>query len=454
MGVDHLLRLAQNELVRRIANHGLVLLGHLLYGLAELHKLRLYQLRSSAHRATDGFSEPLQAGCIGGRVHQKISPKFLEPSFFVSHNCDLSVIMAEVSIGVSSVIPMALLMRQLFCTAAQLLQEIDQRLSLLVQGLVKARSDAVDGDGAASRPTTWVPWTPELRAAVIMQSSLNSLTSATDFQLDATHLADRPTSRVSPFRLCTVSPGTATPNKMCTLMTLAFRCADCGHLNTGNDQSDEPCEIACSDCGNSNLASREWAANTKHKLVGDAIAHIEFEASHNSRVVRKLSFQILSPVKGSRSEHGLLQSESRLVQLTTCMKCNSPQPPPSPFSMNCSTCGGLLPLESTVYSIDPKALLDPPLIQQLQIVHPRYLQLLFSKLNLTEDQLLAQQSLNLSRHFTTFPMVECFEVTAMTQVGVMIGTGVTACEYSGRPPPDTNSHHPSRPKTRKAHCPV
>jgi hypothetical protein len=107
-----------------------------------------------------------------------------------------------------------------------------------------------------------------------------------------------------------------------------------------------------------------------------------------------------------------------------------------------------------VYSIDPKALLDPPLIQQLQIVHPRYLQLLFSKLNLTEDQLLAQQSLNLSRHFTTFPMVECFEVTAMTQVGVMIGTGVTACEYSGRPPPDTNSHHPSRPKTRKAHCPV
>ena len=56
MGVDHLLRLTQNELVRRIANHGLVLLGHLLYGLAELHKLRLYQLRSSAHRATDGFS--------------------------------------------------------------------------------------------------------------------------------------------------------------------------------------------------------------------------------------------------------------------------------------------------------------------------------------------------------------------------------------------------------------
>jgi hypothetical protein len=58
--------------------------------------------------------------------------------------------MAEVSIGVSSVIPMALLMQQLYCTAAQLLQEIDQHLSLLVQGLVKARSDAVDGDGAAT----------------------------------------------------------------------------------------------------------------------------------------------------------------------------------------------------------------------------------------------------------------------------------------------------------------
>ncbi len=74
MGVDHLLRLAQNknELVRRIANHGLVLLGHLLYGLAKLHKLRLYQLRSSTHRANDGFTEPLQAGCIGGRVHRKM----------------------------------------------------------------------------------------------------------------------------------------------------------------------------------------------------------------------------------------------------------------------------------------------------------------------------------------------------------------------------------------------
>ena len=41
VGVDHLPRLAsaQNELVLRLANHGLVLLGHLFYGLAELHKL-------------------------------------------------------------------------------------------------------------------------------------------------------------------------------------------------------------------------------------------------------------------------------------------------------------------------------------------------------------------------------------------------------------------------------
>jgi hypothetical protein len=34
------------------------------------------------------------------------------------------------------------------CIAAQALAEIEQKLSLLVQGLVKARSDAVDGDGA------------------------------------------------------------------------------------------------------------------------------------------------------------------------------------------------------------------------------------------------------------------------------------------------------------------
>ena len=37
---------------------------------------------------------------------------------------------------------------ELVCTAAQLLAEIEQQLSLLVQGLVKARRDAVDGDGA------------------------------------------------------------------------------------------------------------------------------------------------------------------------------------------------------------------------------------------------------------------------------------------------------------------
>jgi hypothetical protein len=39
------------------------------------------------------------------------------------------------------------------CTAAQLLAELEQQLSMLVQGLVKARSDAVDGDGAAVSAT-------------------------------------------------------------------------------------------------------------------------------------------------------------------------------------------------------------------------------------------------------------------------------------------------------------
>ncbi len=69
MGVGHLPRLAQNELVLRLANHGLVLLGHLRYGLAELHKLCFCPLWSSARRTADGLSEQLQACCIGGRVH-------------------------------------------------------------------------------------------------------------------------------------------------------------------------------------------------------------------------------------------------------------------------------------------------------------------------------------------------------------------------------------------------
>ena len=49
------------------------------------------------------------------------------------------------------------------CTAAQVLTEIEQQLSMLVQGLVKARSDAVDGDGAMALP--WLRWTNELTTA-------------------------------------------------------------------------------------------------------------------------------------------------------------------------------------------------------------------------------------------------------------------------------------------------
>ena len=54
------------------------------------------------------------------------------------------------------------------CTAAQVLTEIEQQLSMLVQGLVKARSDAVDGDGAMALP--WLRWTNELTTAVVLQT--------------------------------------------------------------------------------------------------------------------------------------------------------------------------------------------------------------------------------------------------------------------------------------------
>jgi hypothetical protein len=149
---------------------------------------------------------------------------------------------------------------------------------------------------------------------------------------------DRCTSRESPFRLCTGSPGTATPTKQWLLMTLTYKCADCGHLNTGADQNDDPCEITCSACSNISPSTREWAANTSHKLVSDAIARMELETLHEKSVVRQLNFDILSPVKAAQSACGSLQSDSRLVHLTTCMKCNTPQPllsPLTPFSMSC-----------------------------------------------------------------------------------------------------------------------
>ena len=55
------------------------------------------------------------------------------------------------------------------CTAAQVLTEIEQQLSMLVQGLVKARSDAVDGDGAMALP--WLRWTNELTTALNLQQN-------------------------------------------------------------------------------------------------------------------------------------------------------------------------------------------------------------------------------------------------------------------------------------------
>ena len=68
------------------------------------------------------------------------------------------------------------------CTAAQVLTEIiiiimiEQQLSMLVQGLVKARSDAVDGDSdAAMMALPWLrcQWTNELTTAVVLQMALN-----------------------------------------------------------------------------------------------------------------------------------------------------------------------------------------------------------------------------------------------------------------------------------------
>ena len=58
------------------------------------------------------------------------------------------------------------------CIAAQALAEIEQKLSLLVQGLVKARSDAVDGDGATTTQKR-CQWTTEFMTAVIQQMALN-----------------------------------------------------------------------------------------------------------------------------------------------------------------------------------------------------------------------------------------------------------------------------------------
>jgi hypothetical protein len=77
--------------------------------------------------------------------------------------------------------PAAVPFAWLDCDAAQVLAEVEQQLSMLVQGLVKARSDAVDGDGAmpldpAPLPDTVTDGVPApavlpLRALLSEQSS-------------------------------------------------------------------------------------------------------------------------------------------------------------------------------------------------------------------------------------------------------------------------------------------
>ena len=66
---------------------------------------------------------------------------------------------------------------------------------MLVQGLVKARSDAVDGDGAMALP--WLRWTNELTTAVVLQMALNvhELDQSTvDFGLTTELVTERATS--------------------------------------------------------------------------------------------------------------------------------------------------------------------------------------------------------------------------------------------------------------------
>jgi hypothetical protein len=254
------------------------------------------------------------------------------------------------------------------CTAAQVLTEIEQQLSMLVQGLVKARSDAVDGDGAMALP--WLRWTNELTTAVVLQMELNvhELDQSTvDFELTSDLVTERATSEMAPFQLLTKDPTSASASPL-TILSLGHECSVCHLLVPGDDSTNVAQNFTCMSCGKSNLSVRVWLANPRHPLIREAQQQIELDLDRASKVVQRLDETTLTPVKsGSRVTY-----DSRIILVKQCTTpgCGEYCDAVSSSSQKCTRCSSALASEAGYFVINPTAILSSTLSQGLQVQPP------------------------------------------------------------------------------------
>jgi hypothetical protein len=302
------------------------------------------------------------------------------------------------------------------CTAAQVLTEIEQQLSMLVQGLVKARSDAVDGDGAMALP--WLRWTNELTIAVVLQMELNvhELDQSTvDFQLTSELVTERATSEMAPFQLLTKDPTSASASPL-TILSLGHECSVCHLLVPGDDSTNVAQNFTCMSCGKSNLSVRVWLANPRHPLIRDAQQQLQLDFDRASKVVQRLDETTLTPVKsGSRVTY-----DSRIILVKQCTTpgCGEYCDAVSNSSQKCTRCSSALASEAGYFVINPTAVLSSTLSQGLQVQPPTRQMLVMTAMKFSESEQLGQQSSTMLKYFPFWPITDNEELNKAKQLGL------------------------------------
>ena len=304
------------------------------------------------------------------------------------------------------------------CIAAQALAEIEQKLSLLVQGLVKARSDAVDGDGATTTQK-WCQWTTEFTTAVIQQMALNvhALDQSTvNFGITESMVTDRAASEVAPFRLQTRNPMSPSPDNLMTMLTLGHKCTNCGLALPGDDSTNVAQNVTCGQCGMSDLSIRVWLANPWHGLINAAQLQMKLDEETTSNMVQQLDLAALTPVKSGL----MLTPKSRLLRLTRCTTpqcgrfCNVGIDGP----LKCTSCNAPLQSSSEYYTMSSSVVLSAPLARELKFIPPTNAMLRLGAMNLSDLEQQAQQSSPMQKYFKFWPLIDLDELNEAKNEGL------------------------------------
>ena len=308
------------------------------------------------------------------------------------------------------------------CIAAQALAEIERKLSLLVQGLVKleARSDAVDGDGATTTQK-WCQWTTEFMTAVIQQMALNvhaldQSLATVNFGITESMVTDRAASEVAPFRLQTRNPMSLSPDNLMTMLTLGHKCTNCGLALPGDDSTNVAQNVTCGQCGMSDLSIRVWLANPWHGLINAAQLQMKLDEETTSNMVQQLDLAALTPVKSGL----MLTPKSRVLRLTRCTtpQCGRFCNVGIDWPLKCTSCNTPLHSSSEYYTMNPLVVLSAPLARELKFIPPTNAMLRLGAMNLSDLEQQAQQSLPMQKYFKLWPVIDLDELNEAKNEGL------------------------------------